>query len=360
MKIGILTYRDVHNHGAVLQANALKTVLESWGHEVCFLQFQRNYDLIPSNSAKKYKLGLSSIPFYIKYMLQRGISNVVYNFYKNRILNKYRNNSLKLGPRYSDFQGDVVIIGSDEVFSFEVGINPFFFGHGVQCNRILSYAGCFGPTTLSFLKDHSLEALVTSGLEQMSAVGVRDKNSKDIVESVSSKKAQLVCDPVILYGYEKEKAEFKPKQQKYLVVYSYDKNMNDTTEVQAIRNYAKKNNLKVLSVGYYHKWCDKNISVSPDELLGYIQNAELVVTDTFHGAVLSLVCNTNFAVKLRGNSNKLKNLLEEYSLTDRLIEDFSDLEKISSQSIDFDSVNNIIEKRRNFSEEFLKTSLERN
>lgn len=28
MKIGILTYYGVHNHGAVLQANALKSVLQ--------------------------------------------------------------------------------------------------------------------------------------------------------------------------------------------------------------------------------------------------------------------------------------------------------------------------------------------
>ena len=66
MKIGILTYYGVHNHGAVLQANALRTYLTNKGHEVVFLTFERNYDFIPKNNAKKYQGGLSSIPFYLK------------------------------------------------------------------------------------------------------------------------------------------------------------------------------------------------------------------------------------------------------------------------------------------------------
>lgn len=40
MKIGILTYYGVHNHGAVLQANALRQVLLNKGHDCGFLEFE--------------------------------------------------------------------------------------------------------------------------------------------------------------------------------------------------------------------------------------------------------------------------------------------------------------------------------
>lgn len=46
MEIGILTYYEIYNHGAILQANALKTILESFNCNVSFLTFQRNYDMI--------------------------------------------------------------------------------------------------------------------------------------------------------------------------------------------------------------------------------------------------------------------------------------------------------------------------
>ena len=37
--------------------------------------------------------------------------------------------------------------------------------------------------------------------------------------------------------------------------------MNDEEEVVQIRKYANKNNLKVISVGFYHNWCDKSVNV---------------------------------------------------------------------------------------------------
>lgn len=117
MKIGILTYDQVHNHGAVMQANALRTVLKGLGHEVGFLSFSRNYDYIPREQAKKYHISIHSIPFYIKYTLQKGLGNILYNIRKNRSLKQFRCQYLPQYGRYSDFTGDAVIIGSDEVFS---------------------------------------------------------------------------------------------------------------------------------------------------------------------------------------------------------------------------------------------------
>lgn len=357
MKIGILTYYGVHNHGAVLQANALKTVINEMGHDVEFLTFNRNYDYIPVGREKKYNLGLSSIPFYIKHLSERGLGNVAYNVCKRSKLSAYRKSNIPMGDRYSDYNGDIVVIGSDEVFSLEIGINPFFYGHGLKSGKILSYAGCFGPTNIEYIEKNNLFNLLRSGFEGMSAISVRDINSQNIVAKVVNKKATLVCDPVILYGYKQEMHEFVPKIKDYILVYAYDKNMNDKGEVTAIKKYAKAKNLKVISVGYHHKWCDKNINVSPNELLGYIKNASLVVTDTFHGSVMSIICNTPMVVKLRGNSNKLKNLMEEYDLLDRIAENLTEVGTVADSNVDFDKVNAIIEQRRKASLEFLADAI---
>lgn len=356
-KAGILTYYGVHNHGAVLQANALKKVLEKKGYEVTFLRFNRNYDMIPEENSKKYKIGLSSIPFYVKYTLQRGIPNILYNLKKNQILNQYRSENLPLGNRYSNFRGELAVIGSDEVFSMEIGINPFFFGHGVMAEKVISYAGCFGPTTIDFVEEHGLSSMIGSGLKSLSAIGVRDMNSKNIADKLSEKESVLVCDPVILYGYEDEQKIFTPKVKDYIVVYAYDKNLNDPEEVNYIREYAKKNKLKIYSVGYHHKWCDKSINATPEEVLGYIRNSKLVVTDTFHGSVMSLVCNAPMVVKLRGNQNKLGFLMQEYGVEDRVVDSFADIEKVAGRLIDYSKVNGIIKARREASLKFLHDSI---
>lgn len=360
MKIGILTYYGVHNHGAVLQANALRTILAAKGHDAEFLTFNRNYDFISQEQSKKYKISLASIGFYFKYMAEKGVGNILYNIKKNKVLNQYRAAMIPFAGRYSDYDGDMVIIGSDEVFSLEIGINPSLFGHALKCKNAISYAGSFGSTTMQQVKELGCLELIASGLQRMSAVSVRDGNSKEIAEALAQKEATLVCDPVILYGYEKEMTEFVPTEKDYIVIYSYDKNMNQPEQIEAIRNFAKKNGCKVYSVGYHHKWCDKNIAPTPNELLGWIKNAKYVVTDTFHGSVISIICNTPMLVKLSGNQNKLKFLLTEYGLTGRIMEDYTQLDEVAANSVDFDHVNAVISERRQASMNFLEAALKTN
>lgn len=202
--------------------------------------------------------------------------------------------------KYEDFAGDLVVIGSDEVFSLEIGVNPFLYGNGLNAKHIISYAGCFGPTTYEDVVKQGQQKMISDGLHHMDAVSVRDQNSLETVKKTADIDATLVCDPVILYGYEKDMQSFRPPIKDYILIYSYDKNLNDTAEYNYIKAYADKHSLKIVSVGYYHRWC-KCIDASPFELLGWIKNATLVVTDTFHGSVVSIICNTTMVVKLRGN-----------------------------------------------------------
>lgn len=357
MRIGIITYYGVHSHGAVLQANALKSVLEGMGHQVEFLTFDRNYDFIPKENSKKYKIGLNSIPFYTRYLFEKGPVNIARNIQKNNTLNAYRRTHLKMGARYSDFDGDLVIVGSDEVFSLEIGVNPFMYGHGLKKIPVVSYAGCFGPTTFDDIINLGEQELISSGLGKMKAVSVRDENSLSIFKKLTDKKAELVCDPVFLYGYPEQLKLSRPQKGKYILVYSYDRNMNESAEVESIKRFAKDNNSKIIAVGYPHKWCDRYIDVNPDELIRYVNHASCVITDTFHGSVLSMLCNTSFLVKLRGNRNKLEFLLKQHNLENRIIQNMADICNRSCMDMNFEKVNQTINELRNKSLEFLKNAI---
>lgn len=358
MQVGILTYYNVHNHGAVLQANGLKKVLEEMGCDVIFLAFERNYAYIPVKQTKKYVIGLDSIPFFIKFTKEKGIRNIIYNFQKYEKLRKFRMKEIAAELKYNDFSGECIIIGSDEVFSLEVGYNPMMYGYGLKVSKIISYAGSFGPTKMKEIEQKEKIEEIGKGIGSFSYISVRDQNSKSIIENLCKRQVSLVCDPVILYGYEMEKQMFQPKGSDYILIYSYDNRMNDQSEIIYVRNYAKRNGYKIYSVGYYHKWCDKSINVSPIELLGWIKHAKLVITDTFHGAVISIVCNTLLVVKIRNNENKLLYLMEEYGLSDRVVVNFADLDKIARRPIDFEIVNNKIKLKREESKCFLKMAIE--
>ena len=51
MKIGIITHHDVHNHGALLQLNALSKELASHGHSAAALSYTKNFDFLDKDLA---------------------------------------------------------------------------------------------------------------------------------------------------------------------------------------------------------------------------------------------------------------------------------------------------------------------
>lgn len=360
MNVGILTYYAVHNHGALLQAYGMQKTIEKLGYDVEFLTFVRNYDNMPAGSEKKYSLSLSGIPLYLKYLEENGIGTFGYNFKKLVTLNLFRKKALNIGEEYSQKRLDAVCIGSDEVFSIEVGINSFFYGHGLKCSNVFSYAGSFGSTTIQDIKEKDCVDLLASGFNKMTAVGVRDENSADIIKNITKKVSTLVCDPVILYGYKNEikKAERrKAPRNSYILLYSYDKNSNNKKEIDALRKVAIKNNLKIYSVGYYHKWCDRNINVSPIDLLYYFINAEFVVTDTFHGSVLSIITNSQFVALVRNNGNKLSYLLGQYGLERCIIRNYDEVENRIEKRILYETVNKLVGQERKHSLDFLRKAL---
>lgn len=53
---------------------------------------------------------------------------------------------------YSEFNGDVTVVGGDEVFSVEIGYNAVMYGYGIKSNRLVSYAASFGPSTTEDIK----------------------------------------------------------------------------------------------------------------------------------------------------------------------------------------------------------------
>ncbi len=361
MDIGIITHYDVHNHGALLQLNAVVKVLKQKGYDAAALQFEKNYDFLGVELKDKYNISLRSIPYYIKYMFERGIRKTLFNVEKKRLLDGFKVQERLVGEYYTSYKDlKAVVVGSDEVFALHTGPTPAFFGHALPSDNIFAYAGCFGPTTIESIKEWHCEAFVKSGLENMTNISVRDKNSADIIRELIGIEATRVCDPVILYGYSKE-IEALPKVNltPYLLVYAYDNNMNDDEEVARIKAYAREKGLQIVCPGFYHKWCDKNINVDPVTLLSYFRDAECVVTDTFHGSVMSIITNTELAVHLRGNQNKLGNLLDEYGLTERIISENNSLDQLFTKQIDWNAVNNEVQRRRKISDNYLTESLKR-
>lgn len=358
--VGIVTYYNVHNHGAVLQLYALEKVLERLGYSAKAAKFQRNYDYYEEGIARKYEISLKSIPYYLHYLVEKGLGKTLYNFNKRKLLNSFKQKN-DMTTNKTEF--DTLVVGSDEVFSIESGLTDAFWGGVYRYDRMISYAASAGTTDDAFIKSHCAEDWYSNAIQSFDAISVRDENTLFLVKEYGNESSNpvIVCDPVILYDFSTELASlsFSPKNRKpYLLIYSYDNNMNSPEEVSAIRSYAKKMGLQIISAGFYHRWCDKNVNCNPLQLLKIFDGCECVVTDTFHGSVMSLVTNTQFVAKVRGNGNKLRFLLEQYDCGSRIVENFFSLETDFSNTIDYAHVNNLLDAMRVKSLAWLKENME--
>lgn len=354
MKYGIITHYDVHNHGALLQLNGLKQVLKTLGIDASALQFDKNYDFLGRTMKAKYEISVKSIGIYLRFVLERGVGQTIYNVKKKRTLDKFRKKQCLIGDYYTEIgELDGVVVGSDEVFALHTGPTPAFFGHAIPSKKVFSYAGCFGPTTLKDIEALHCTAFVKSGLDSMVGLSMRDQNSIKIAYELTGKEPELVCDPVILYGYENELKDFsRPLKDPYMVVYSYDGRFEESADM--IKDYARTKGLKIVSPGFYQKWVDINVDVDPIELLHWFKGADCVVTNTFHGCVMSIITGREMAVRMRGNANKLYNLMQEYNIEERIFDENKNLSEIFSTKVNWDIVNMQIEERRSVSMEYLK------
>lgn len=361
MKVGILTHYNVYNLGAQLQMYAMKHWLEEHGHTVSILTYEKNFDFLQGEKEKN-SASIRALPYYVRhYLLEKGLGLTLFNTRKVLALKKDFQNQ-PTAP-YNDSGCDVIIIGSDEVFSIDVGCNKMMYGHGLGNVPAVAYAPAFGITTEETLRQFDCHTLVSDGLQNMYALSARDTHTQSMILSMTGKEVPLVCDPVILYHGKAFYTDVKSLPKKYLLVYAYDRNMTDPEEIRQIKAYAKRHDLLTVSVGTYHKWCDRNIVCNCRQWYTYFRNAACVVTDTFHGSVVAMKNHCNVAVFIRESINKFKleSLLKETGMENRRLSAITqeNLEAVLSVAPDYDTTDQKLAALIRKSEEYLLSALER-
>ena len=361
MKIGILTHYNVYNMGAQLQMLSLEAYLSELGHEVKILTYEKNFDFMEGEKERN-SASWKALPFYVKhYLIEKGPGLTLFNYRKVKAINRSLSEH-RFAP-YDQSGCDVAVIGSDEVFSIDVGCNPMMYGHGLGSVPAVAYAPAFGRTTEELLRERNCYELVRDGLKSMFALSARDTHTQEMIRNLTGREAPLVCDPVLLYDGHTSARPVKPIGKPYLLVYAYDANMREKSEVAAIRAYAKKHGLMTVSVGTYHGWCDRNIACGPLEWCQYFRRAACVVTDTFHGSVVSMKNHCNVAVFIRQSINafKLQSLLDVTGMKERQLAAITEeeLERVLAKPIDYAETDRRIGQLANESGRYLKNALER-
>ena len=208
-------------------------------------------------------------------------------------------------------------------------------------------------------------------IKQFQLVSVREQSGVRLCKEFLNVESQWVLDPTFLLSKEEYisivESESVPKSDGNLMYYFLDPSVE---KLRLINNIATANDFVPFTAmpKYQAENRTKNnvkqeidSCVYPGVLVwlrGFI-DADLIICDSFHGCVFSIIFNKKFWVinnKDRGNA-RLESLLRMFGLEERLIPaDRLDI-VYDGDSIEWNKINTIINSKKDYSGSILKKSL---
>ena len=375
MRIGILTQPLVNNYGGLIQAYALKTVLQNLGNEVCIINrtgYLRRNQII-------WRKFLSSCKKFKESFLRNNISDntkSIINSNCTRFINNYIIDVSKDLSTLDEFtqyiktkRFDAYVVGSDQVWRpiYSPCIENYYLDFCLNDDvKKIAYAASFGVDEWEYTNK---ETRICSDLaKRFTAISVREESAIRLCKKHLGVNAIHVLDPTLLLDIEEYTkiviSENESKSSGTLFYYLLDETEEKLNLINYIENKLNLKSFKCLP--------NKKITIegnvdniedyvypSPTKWIRSFMDAEMVLTDSFHGTVFSIIFNKPFWVlhnAHRGNT-RFDSLLKIFGLQDRLI-NISEYNKHDySKPIDWNRVNNIKKQKREESIDFIKNAL---
>ncbi|MBQ3664797.1 MAG: polysaccharide pyruvyl transferase family protein [Lachnospiraceae bacterium] len=352
-KVGILTYHDALNYGAVLQAYALRRSLRKIGVPDVEVIDYKNPEVMSAADLKGllFSGGIKGILLFVTRI------GVVSRFKRFRVGKLHLSKELKTQKEFEEYvRGlDHVVVGSDQVWNEKWNNcdEVFFLNVDMDNNKKGSYAASFGFEQL----EEDKKEIYKKRLSGFSSLSVREHSAKEIVENTLGLSCEQNIDPVLLLNreeWEKITVDIKPKKP-YILLYlvPYQKEV-----VEYAVKLAKEKGMKILMASRsFRNWSLLHVgSSSPEKFLGLVKNADMVITNSFHGTAFSVVFEKKAVIMLnnaRGYNVRSRDLLAMCKIVD---EDFKG-EKVETDNVDWTFVKQVLKKEQSRSKKYLKDML---
>lgn len=366
-KVGIMTFHASHNYGSVLQAYALAKAIEREGYNVKIINYR-------SQQQKDY---------YTLYTKYRGVKGTLRNIYQRLISGKLKrrykgfegfiNKILPVTEEVNDEEGmkkyagtfDCYVCGSDQIWNPVCqDFSPAYYLNFVEGKKRVAYAPSLGKG--QFEDEH--KALIKELLQNIDCISVREKQGQALLETLTDKDVELVCDPVILFGrdgWEDVIPEINMKEP-YMFVYFLENNHGDRGYIDLI---SKTLGLKVVILNENIKDIVKNYikkyDALPLEFVSLIKNAKFVYTNSFHATAFSAMFNIPCASMIaksesihNNNDSRKVDFLTAVGLENSLKKTLTVDEIIALSKTNFEKANQKMDEFRQTSKNYLLKAIE--
>lgn len=357
MNIFTVTYL-INNYGSVLQAFALQKCLKDFGGNPTIVRTKA-----PGKESLMHSLRAIIKPQKHYSFLQRLKKELQKNKFvdKNNKISGFINSYISVTEIDSieEFNkkvssDDVFIAGSDQIWNvINSTLSRWYSLQWIDSNKKYSYAASIGLDKLTDLQ----KQLYADGLLGFQTISLRESQAVGLLTPLfKGKEVRQDLDPTLLFdGSFWRKMESKRLiDEPYVFVYMLRPDMN---VIKLAKQVAKKHGYKVIYTGLYANKmtgvatiCDAGI----EDFLSYIDNAETVITNSFHGTVFSVLFNKPFlSVKLETTSSRVESFLSMTGLESRLVE--TPFQENIIPEVDYQKAEHILENERKKSLDYLAT-----
>lgn len=360
VKIGISTIIDFNNYGNRLQNYASQQVIKSFG------LVPETLPKVVSNKIKDKVSSLFFLPFVFLYdksskkdivKLNQKLREKKFRDFTNTYINSSKNYVESYeGLKRIAINCDLVITGSDQVWNYNFRPNlDIDFLLFVSKEKRISYAASFGVSEIPI----EYQKKYIRYLNNMNYLSVREHAGQRIIKDLTGREAEVLIDPTMMLNKDEWlQIASKPKcapNKKYLLTYVLG---NQTEEFKDfVTQLAKERDLEVLNLLNPH---DKDIHcVDPSEFVYLINHADVMITDSFHGAVFSILMETPFVIFERQDSHvsmnsRIDTLVSTFKMESRLSSHIKTVEDV--YNINFNHVDEILKYEREKAIRYLKNA----
>lgn len=316
-KIALTTKYSSYNFGAMLQTYALQKTIEKLEAECLVVDADR-----------QMKKGL--MPWTSPGLI---IQNIFSYLYKDKIQMGYKRfdeflDSYSLTLHYNNYdelksrppEADVYLSGSDQIWN-PLDVKEFYFLRYAPKDKVrASYAASMG---ISHMPDGA-KRIWNEYLQDIDYISVREKTAKTLIEKMSGRKVEVHVDPVLLLSPEEWKKEaVKPDFDKqYIFCYILYRPDWLNKWLKQLHKETGKEIVVISSDAYRNVYHTKMVrDAGPREMLGWLQNADFVISSSFHGVALSIANRKPFYAVVNPNAPaRITDMLDTFGLKDRIID----------------------------------------
>lgn len=370
-KIGIITFHSAYNYGSVLQAFATQEAVRRLGYEPEIINYRlQEQKYVYANLRFKYGVrellkDLTLMPMF------RKRSQKYEDF--ERFFKKYLNLTEEaetpeqvssIWKRYT-----TVISGSDQIWnkhSLELEfidwkfMKPYLL-EDFQGKKI-SYA-----SSVANMSDDELSK-IKPALLQFDSIAMRESSSAEKISKLLGKNVEAVLDPTFLLNQNEWvqaldlKSERKTKD--YILFYSLGGLKRFSTLKPILEAISKREKCPILILTPFC-YTAKNANFVPHpeygpcKFLNAVRDARMVITDSYHGTILSINFGKDVYSLCRNGGSEFRktDILRLVGMEERIVTDPKQLLTHSFSKIAYSDVQKKIESLRQNSLSYLETSL---